>query len=82
MIAYGEKPSPAIRQMPEVVPHVVKPHNDSQDQVTRPAQTTKKRQTTAEEKGAAHNLNPPLRRRLQIIALFSSSKPAFNCGLD
>ncbi|HXO32118.1 MAG TPA: hypothetical protein VN901_07210 [Candidatus Acidoferrales bacterium] len=40
MIAYGEKPSPAIRQMPEVVPHVVKPHNDSQDQVTRPAQTT------------------------------------------
>jgi hypothetical protein len=40
MIAYGEKPSPAIRQMPEVVPHVVKPRNDSQDQITRPAQTT------------------------------------------
>jgi hypothetical protein len=40
MIAYGEKPSPAIRQMPEVVPHVLKPRNDSQDQVTRPAQTT------------------------------------------
>jgi hypothetical protein len=40
MIAYGEKPSPAIRQMPEVVPHVVKPRNDSQGQVTRPAQTT------------------------------------------
>jgi len=40
MITYGEKPSPAIRQMPEVVPHVVKPRNDSQDQVTRPAQTT------------------------------------------
>ena len=40
MIAYGEKPSPAIRQRPEVVPHVVKPRNDSQDQVTRPAQTT------------------------------------------
>jgi hypothetical protein len=40
MIAYGEKPSPAIRQRPEVVPHVVKPRNDSPDQVTRPAQTT------------------------------------------
>lgn len=40
MIAYGEKPSPAIRQMPEVVPHVVKPRNDSQDQVARPAETT------------------------------------------
>jgi hypothetical protein len=40
MIAYGEKPSPAIRQMPEVAPHVVKPRNDSQDQVSRPAQTT------------------------------------------
>jgi hypothetical protein len=39
MIAYGEKPSPAIRQMPEVVPRIVKPRNDSSDQVARSAQT-------------------------------------------
>jgi hypothetical protein len=40
MIACSEKPSPAIRQMPEVLPHVVKSRNDSQGRVTRPAQTT------------------------------------------
>ena len=39
MIAHGEKPSPAIRQMPEVVPRIVKPGNDSSDQVARSAQT-------------------------------------------
>jgi hypothetical protein len=39
MVAYGEKPSPAIRQMPEVVPRIIKPRNDSSDQVARSAQT-------------------------------------------
>jgi hypothetical protein len=40
MIAYGEKPSPAVKQMPEEVPHTVKPRNNSSDRVARPAQTT------------------------------------------
>ncbi len=40
MIAQGEKPSAAIRQIPEVVPPIVKPRNDSQDQVARPAPIT------------------------------------------
>ena len=53
MIVYGEKPSPAIRQMPEVVPHIVKPRNDSQDQVTRPAQTTNETNNDTEKAGGS-----------------------------
>ena len=39
IMAYGEKPSPAIKQMPEDLPRTVKPHNDSSAQVASPAQT-------------------------------------------
>jgi hypothetical protein len=60
MIAYGEKPSPAIRQMPEVVPHVVKPRNDSQDQVTRPAQTTNEEANNDAVKAGGSRPNPSI----------------------
>ena len=60
MIAYGEKPSAAIRQMPEVVPHVVKPRNDSQDQVTRPAQTTSEETTNDAVKAGGSQPKPSL----------------------
>jgi hypothetical protein len=60
MIAYGEKPSPAIRQRPEVVPHVVKPRNDSQDQVTRPAQTTNEETNNDAAKAGGSQPKPPV----------------------
>jgi len=62
IIAYGEKPSPAIRPMPEVVPHVVKPRNDSQDQVTRPAETTKA-ETTSDAKAGGSQPKPSVTPR-------------------
>lgn len=63
MIAYGEKPSPAIRQIPEVVPHVVKPRNDSQDQVTRPAQTTSEETTNDAVKAGGSQPKPSVTPR-------------------
>jgi hypothetical protein len=63
MIAYGEKPSPAIRQIPEVVPHVVKPRNDSEDQVTRPAQTTSEETTNDAVKAGGSQPKPSVTPR-------------------
>ena len=38
MIGHGEKPSPVVKQSPEVLPPIVKPPNESQNQVASPAQ--------------------------------------------
>jgi hypothetical protein len=38
LIGHGEKPSPVVKQSPEVLPPIVKPRNDSQNQVASPAQ--------------------------------------------
>ena len=38
MIGHGEKPSPVVKQSPEVLPPIVKPRNDSQNQVASPTQ--------------------------------------------
>jgi len=38
MIGPGEKPSPVVKQSPEVLPPIVKPRNESQNQVASPAQ--------------------------------------------
>jgi hypothetical protein len=61
MIAYTEKLSPAIRQMPEVLPHVVKPRNDSQGQVTRPAQTTNEETNNDAVKSGGSQPKPSVR---------------------
>jgi hypothetical protein len=39
IIAYGEKPSPAIKQIPEDLPHTVKPRNNSSAELASPGQT-------------------------------------------
>jgi hypothetical protein len=36
MIGHGEKPSPVVKQSPEVLPPIVKPRNESQNQVASP----------------------------------------------
>ena len=38
MIGHGEKPSPVVKQSPEVLTPIVKPRNESQNQVASPAQ--------------------------------------------
>ena len=38
MIGHDEKPSPVVKQSPEVLPPIVKPRNESQNQVASPAQ--------------------------------------------